>query len=112
MDEIKNILKKHDIGGFLVIHTPGHSEFLNQVSPSYSCAFIENGAIRVKLKTAEVGKEKARQLALDTLNMVSCLAKNTAEHAILYMELEKMLKEKWSGEDFPGERSSHEQQNN
>jgi len=113
MVEIQAILQKHDIAGFVVIHTPGFSEYLNQVSPSYSCAKIENRDIRFKVKASEVGgPEKAHAIANDTFNMVTHFADMLGSHAILYMDAQEMLKEKLGGEEFPGERTSHDQQNN
>lgn len=38
MEDIKKILHENDIAGFVVLHTPGFSEYLNRVDPSYSCA--------------------------------------------------------------------------
>lgn len=113
MDEIKNILKKHDVAGFVIIHTPGFSEYLNHISPSYSCAKIEATQLRFKLKASEVGgAEKARQIANDTFNMMTHLSDITAKSAMMFMDAQKMLKEKLGGEEFPGDHSSHEQQNN
>jgi hypothetical protein len=117
MDEIKQVLKKHDIAAFLVLHTPGFAEYLNHVNPSYSCAFMDEDPIRgsgikVKLVTAEVGKENARQLANDTMNMITIFAEMIGKHAMLYIDTEKMLRKKWDVEDLPGEETGHTQQNN
>ncbi len=112
MEEIKTILKQNDIAGFVVIHTPGYSEFLNHVETSYSCAKIQGDEVRLKLKAAEVGLEKAKQIATDTLNMVTHIAKATGENALFYMDAEKILKDKLGGEDLPGSMTSHSQQNN
>lgn len=113
MEEIKAILKKHDIAGFVVIHTPGFSEYLNEVSPSYSCAKIEESQIRFKVKASEVGgPERAREIANETFNMITHFADMTAQHAMMYIAAKDMLKTKLGGEQFPGEHTSHDQQNN
>lgn len=114
MDEIKSVLKKHDIAGFVVIHTPGFSEYLNEISPSYSCAKIEATQLRFKVKAAEVGgPEKAKQIATDTLNMITHFATIGGKNIMMYMDAEKMLKERLGGEDLPcGGHTSHDQQNN
>lgn len=112
MENIKAILKKNDIAGFVVLHTPGYSEFLNHMETSYSCAKIQGEEVRLKLKSSEVGKERAKQLANDTYNMITHLAKHIGGHALLYMDTEKLIKEKLGGEDGPGEMTSHSQQNN
>ena len=97
-EEIKPILKKHDIAAFVLLHEPGFTEYLNAVSPSYSCAVVEPGGIRVRLKGAEVGKEKAKQLADGTYNMITHLAMVMAKHAMMYMDAEKALTKHWQGE--------------
>lgn len=114
MEEIEAILHKHDIAGFVVIHTPGFSEYLNEISPSYSCAKIESTQLRFKVKASEVGgPEKAKQIATDTLNMITHFATIGGKNSMMYMDAERMLKERLGGEDLPGdEHTSHEQQNN
>lgn len=112
MEEIKQILSENDIAGFVMLHTPGYSEYLNQVSPSYSCAKLEAGQLRFKVKSAEVGKEKAKQLIYDTYNMVSHFSKSIGLHALTYLEAHDILKNKLGGEDHPGGHTSHTDQNN
>lgn len=36
----------------------------------------------------------------------------TAQHAMIYIEAKELLKNKWIGEDFNGDQTSHTQQNN
>lgn len=113
MEQIKAIVKEHDIAAFVVLNDgAGFSEYLNAVSPSYSCAILQEDLIRFRLVTAEVGKQKARQLAEGTYNMVSHFAETIGKHALLYIDAKKLLKEKWGGEEFGGNDTSHTQQNN
>ncbi|MEP7375564.1 MAG: hypothetical protein ABI675_19625 [Chitinophagaceae bacterium] len=112
MEEIKAILKREDIAAFIVIHTPGHSEYLNHLETSYSCAKIQFDQVRLKLKSSEVGRERAKEIAKDTLNMVTHIAKATGQNSLFYMDCSKLLKDKFGGEDLPGEETSHSQQNN
>ena len=114
MEEIKAVLKKHDIGGFVLLHTPGFIEYINHISPSYSCAFMHEGDFRVRLKAAELpgGKVQAKQLAEDTYNMVTLMTDILAMHAACYIDFQKMLKDRWGGKEGPGNHTSHEQQNN
>lgn len=113
MGEIKAILKKHEIGGFVIIHTPGFSEYLNHINPPYSCAKMANGGFEVRLKADEVGgPEKARQIAQDTLNMISHFTNLIGQHALLYMQAEDMLKAKWPSDETPGEHTSQESLDN
>lgn len=52
MEEIKDVLKKHDIAGFIAIHTPGHVEYSHNLMPSYSACNIDNttGIVVIKGK--------------------------------------------------------------
>jgi len=104
-EEIKPILKKHDIAAFVLLHEPGFTEYLNAVTPSYSCAVVEPDGIRVRLKQAEVGKEKAKLLAEGTYNMITHLATVIAKHAIMYMDAEKALTKHWDGETLRSDKS-------
>lgn len=110
--EINEILIKNDVAGIVAIHTPGFTEYLNYISPSYSCAKAEEGGIRFRLKSAEVGNEKARFIAESTYNMISHFADISGMYALAYLDAHNFLKEKWRGTDFDGEHTSHDQQNN
>ena len=112
MEEIKNILKSNDIAGVVILHSPGFSEYINHLQTSYSCAQATLEGIRIKLSSKEVGKEKAKLLAEGTYNMITHLADITALHAMAYMEAQESLKKTLGGEEFPGEHTSHDQQNN
>jgi len=65
-----------------------------------------------RLKSAEVGKERAREIADGTYNMVTHFADMIGKHALMYMDAQKFLKDKWGGDEFPGSETSHDQQNN
>lgn len=112
MEQIKAIIKEHDIAAFVVLHTPDYSEYLNAVSPSYSCATLEQKELRFKLKTSEVGKEKALEIAHGTASMITHFADMVGKHAILYIDALELLKTKWDIENLPGGETGHNQQNN
>lgn len=113
MQEIKEILEKNDIAGFVVLHTPGFSEYMNHLSTSYSCAEIFPEGVRVRLKQAEVGKEKAKLLAEGTFNMIDHLTDVILRHADMYMNCHKNLESAWEGRSLDGgSHTSHDQQNN
>ncbi len=112
MEQIKDILKENDIAAFVVLHTPGHSEYLNHVQTSYSCATVMPEGVRLRLVESEVGKEKAMFLADGTFNMITHLAQALAANAELYIDCHEKLKTKWNGNSKDGGHTSHEQQNN
>ena len=88
MEEIKAVLKKHDIGAFCVLHTPGHSEYLMEITPSYSCAKIESsGNLRIRAKLNEDfggDKKKWEKSIQDTSNMFHLLS-HTGENLTLML---------------------------
>lgn len=93
MEEIKQVIAKYDIAAFVMLHDEAQfSEYLNSISPSYSCATNENGMIGFRLKTAEVGKEKARKIAEGTYNMVTHFADILTKHSLFYIDAQNILK--------------------
>lgn len=76
--KIEGILQEHDLAGVVVLHTPGMAEFFYSVTPSYSCAWIDEkaGQLRVKSKAADYGGDKDAQLRdqAATANMIHGLA--------------------------------------
>lgn len=110
MEEIKEIVKKYDIAAFVVLNDgDGFSEYLNAISPSYSCAKVAENGIQFRLKGSEVGKERAQQIAHGTFNMVTHFADMIGKHAMMYIDAQKLLKDKWGGEEFGGDETSHTQ---
>ena len=75
MNEIRGILAKHDIAGLVVLHNPpGHTEYMLQLSPSWSCAKIEGEAVRVRARIQEDfnGDRKAwTKKVTETLGMLN-----------------------------------------
>jgi hypothetical protein len=106
MEEIKAVLKTHDIAGSVILHTPGFSEYLNHIETSYSVASHENGGIRVK------SKGRDHQHLADTVNMIHHFGAISSQQALAYMELEEMLKAKIDIQHGNGNHSSHTEQNN
>lgn len=71
--EIKEVLKKYDIGGVFIIHTPGHVQYGINVSPSYSAAFMKGDQLTIRdaLIADHAGNEQAQNKKLvDTFNMI------------------------------------------
>lgn len=112
MEDIKTILKENDIAGVVLLHTPGFSEYLNHLGTSYSCASIAPEGVRLKLKEAEVGRERAKQIAGDTYNMITHIEHHLSSHSMMFTACHKLLKEKWNTIDYPGSHTGHNQQNN
>ncbi len=115
MEEVKEILNKYDIGALVVLHTPGHSEYLNKINPSYSCAKFESDeAVRFRAKKADFGGDvEARNKKLtDTSNMLNLLGEVGARISLSMLDLSKRFDKIVDAEHGEGGHSSHSTQNN
>ena len=113
MEQIKGILKDNDIAGFVVLHDQtGHSEYLNAISPSYSCAKFEGQNVRFTAKASELGKDKAYKMQNDTYNMVTHFSDIIGRNALNYFQMKEQLQKLLGGTDGDSRHSSHDQQNN
>jgi hypothetical protein len=118
MAEIKEILDREDVAGYVVIHTPdsGHqfSEYLAKFDPSYSCAKLEGDHLRVKAKLADFnGDVEARNKKIkDTVSMLHHLAEDTGKTALSLLEMSKIVDDIVGAEHFGDGHSSHATQNN
>jgi hypothetical protein len=116
MEEIKAILKKHDIAGMVILHTPGFTEYLNKIDPSYSILKIKDGeGFSFNAHSNHFGgdKEKRDKAAADTRNMIEHFTEFTGRQFMMYNQIAKAIDErfgKWDQEG--GEHTSHTQQNN
>lgn len=105
MQEIKEVLLRHDIAGVVILHTPGHSEELYHLTPGYSCATIEpTGGIRFKAKLAEFGGDvnKLVKKQADSANMMIHLSQRTGVIALNLMEISEKLDGATGAEHGPG----------
>lgn len=117
MEEIKEILRKHDIAANIVLHTPGHAEYLTHIKPSYSCASIDEltGKFELKAKKIHFTNEAERLNKLsDTSNMLNLLAEATGRTAMNLISASEVtdtfLNAKHTDEESG--HTGHTQQNN
>lgn len=112
--EIEAILSKHDLGGFIVLHYPGHSEYVLKIDPSYSCAKFDGDLLRVKAKKEDYNgiAELRDQKIKDTSNMLTHIVE-TGQHIIMQLVKISIAVDKATGaEHGNGNRTSGTQQNN
>lgn len=114
MEEIKAILAKHDIGAMVVLHTPGHSEFLNKLNPSYSCIIQTGDHIRFKSKLADYDgdKQKWQKVTTDSLNLLQCITETTGHVLLPLIDFTEKLEVALDAESRGGGFSSHTTQSN
>lgn len=89
--EIEAILRKHDLAGVVVLHTPGMTEFFYDIRPSYSCAWIDEAQqmVRVKSLGTDYGGNRQAQLhdQAATANLFHGLAADLASAAAMFVDV-------------------------
>lgn len=115
MEQIKSIMNDNDIGGFVVLHSPGNSEYFTKVDPSYSCAKFEGDNLRVRAKLQEdfQGNKKAwHKKVTDTVNLFQHIEDVAGIHFINFSAVIKQLEKQIEIDSTKGGHSSHTTQNN
>lgn len=94
--EIEAILRKHDLAGAVVLHTPGMAEFFYDIGPSYSVCGIDESVPMVRIASkldrdhsGNVELQKHDQAA--TANMVACLADNLSGAASMFVDVQRVV---------------------
>ncbi|HEX4085281.1 MAG TPA: hypothetical protein VHY22_10250 [Chthoniobacteraceae bacterium] len=82
MEEIKTVLRNHDIAAIVVLGSPTHNEYLYELAPTWSCAFVENGVLRIRSARADYPSAAAqRQHVTDTVGLIAGF-RDLAEQAL------------------------------
>jgi hypothetical protein len=112
-EEIKAILKKYDIAAQIVLHTPGHSEFVLHITPFYSCATLNHDHIHFKAKKADFNDElKRQQVISDTANMMSLLSETSGKTALMLLQVADEFDKIVGAEHGDSNFTAHTTQNN
>jgi hypothetical protein len=68
-EEIKSVLRKHDIAALITLQSPNSVEYVREVSPTWSCAKVEQMPdglmIRVRAKSAEFASKQDQKLCVE-----------------------------------------------
>lgn len=112
--EIKAILKQYDIAGLVVLHTPGFTEYLLEISPSYSCAKLEKNSVRFRCKASDYKGDVARrdEILQNTANMTRLLAHTVGPNAMTLIEIADQFDKIVDADHGDDQHTSHETQNN
>lgn len=94
-EEIKEVLRKHDIAGSIMLHTPGHGEFINHLLTSYSCAYqYEDESIRFYSKSKDYNTPEEQEAKLrDTANMLRILCEGVGKNFMMLEPLSRKFDE-------------------
>lgn len=112
--EIEEVIAKHDIAAVVVLHTPGHSEFIIRISPSYSCATVDGDKLRIRAKLTEFnGDKKALEKTVtNTSNMLNVLANTMGKTSLTLLDVSEHLDKHVGAMHTDGGESFHTTQNN
>lgn len=113
-EEIKQILQKYDIAANVVLHTPNHSEYLLHITPTYSCAWLEDGIVRFKARKEDYnGNAMVRnQKIADTLNMLRLISDTAGQNALALLNVADQFDKIIGADHTEGGHTSHITQNN
>jgi hypothetical protein len=114
MEEMKAIIKKYDIAALIILHTPGDSECLNAITPSYSCMKWNGDELRIRAKLKEDfnGDKKAMQEKLQaTSNMLRLLSEVGGIQLLALMKTSDFVDKLLGSTHTDGGHSSHTEQN-
>jgi len=114
MQEIKKILLKHDIAGVIILHTPGHTEYLNKIDPSYSAIKVNGDEISVRLKLQDFDgdKKKQKEAAENTSNLLHSVSSTAFQIAAPLAKLSSKVDEILGVEHRKGNHTSSTTQQN
>jgi len=113
MEEIKEIMNKHDIGGIVIIHTPGFGEHYTKINPSYSAlelkqreGILMKGRNNEKFKGDSKKHLKAIENSLNLLKIICDLAGRTI---LPLINASEMLDKYYDASHDKGKHSGHDE---
>lgn len=113
--EIHDVLNKYDIAGLVLLHTPGHGEFVLKINPSYSALkFEDQYRVRLKAKAEDFKDgEKGRDKALtDTSNMLQILYDMGSTNVNALYEMSSFVNNAVKATHGEGKITGDQEQNN
>lgn len=102
--EIREILKKYDIGGFAILHVPGHLENVVNISPSFSCAGL-NDVNQLQIHPPMVDPENeapAKKKIADTVNLLFNLKTQAMKFGMILNMAEQTVRKHFNLQPKPG----------
>src|ERR1700752_106117 len=95
MEEIKVILKKHDIGAVVLLSSPDEMEYLAQLDPTWSCIRFDGEQIRIRCLLQDYpAKDVQKKTLEDSVGMLAgfCDIMNNLQEG--FMGILKLVGEK------------------
>lgn len=105
--EVEAVLRKHDLAGVVVLHTPGMVEFFYDIRPSYSCAWIDESIpmLRVKSKLAEYDGNAVNQRhdQAATANMTRSFEDALGHAWGMFLDVSRVIDQAFGSTHTPGD---------
>lgn len=91
MEEIKEVLRRHDVAGIVLLQSKTHGEWLNHINPSWSAAWMEDeDLLRIRARRADYQSMAARDEALRLTTSMLCGFRDGAQR--VHDNMESVLK--------------------
>lgn len=114
MEEIKAVVKKYDIGAFIMIQTPNNAEFLNALNASWLPLKWEKNAagqmgVRITCKRADYPSKEAWETAMNNgVGFIMATADIMRAHLETFESLAKELGRRMTIEHMTKYEGGHE----
>jgi hypothetical protein len=110
--EIKAVIEKNDLAGFVCLVEPGNSEYLHVINPSFSAAFFDGREVRIKTKGLPLSPQEKSKLLSTTSNMLALLSTTVAQNGLSLCEVSQFIDKKIGAEHTDGTHTSQTELDN
>jgi hypothetical protein len=96
IEEIKDVLKKHDIAAVVFLGSQSHTQYLLHINPTWSCASLEGGGnvLRFRAKRKDFPSAEAHEQCIaDSVGMIFGFKHAMSEQINVLQTIEQVLRE-------------------
>jgi len=110
--EIKGIIEKNDLAGFVCLVEPGFSEYLHVIDPSFSAAFFDGKSVRIKTKGLPIPPGEKRELLQSTANLFALLSVTVMQNGLTLGKISESIDREVGAEHTGGPHTSQTELDN
>ena len=110
--EIKAIIEKNDLAGFVCLVEPGNSEYLHVINPSFSAAFFDGNQVRIKTKDLNLSQAGKQKLLATTSNMLALLSTTVMQSGLSLGQVSQFIDKKIGAEHTDDTHTSQKELDN
>lgn len=86
VEEIKAILRKHDLAGMVFVQSPDEAAYLREITPTWSCTFFKDTpqglCLRIRSKLADYPSKEAQKASVEATTGMLMAFLNEAERNV------------------------------